>query len=195
MLLSNGAVAGALMGCKFGFKKLPEDLLNFPHKKWLDKKIEKFLVTIGLVDMQPQEENKEQEDDKMEIDDTVVNNVLPNTMEVIHSRNDVTNPPSDDVTNPLGDDVTNLPSDHVTNPSSDDFTNPPSDEVINPLGDDIINPPDDQTNSRNDTTDAPSDQVTSNDEATSDDINPMSNDVTSTPSDAVVNNTANDDGN
>lgn len=224
---TNGAVAGALMGCKFGFKKLPEDLLNFPHRKWLDKKIEKFLVTIGLVDMQPQEENKEQEDDKMEIDNVVAtdNNVLCNTMEVTHSRDDVTNPPSDDVTNPPSDvtnppsddvtnppsdvtnppsnDVTNPPSDHVTNPSSDDVTNPlsddvtnpPSDNVINPLGDDVTNPPNDHTSSRNDTTDAPSDHVTSNDEATSDDINAASNDVTSTPSDAVVGNTASDDGN
>ena len=52
IFLSNGAVAGAMMGCKFGFKKLPEDLLQFPHRKWLDRKVHQFLVTIGLTDQQ-----------------------------------------------------------------------------------------------------------------------------------------------
>lgn len=45
---SNGAVCGALMGCKFGFKALPDDLLQFPHRQWLDDQVEKFLKTIGL---------------------------------------------------------------------------------------------------------------------------------------------------
>ena len=47
-MYSNAAVCGALMGCRFGFKALPEDLLNFPHREWLDKKVELFLKTIGL---------------------------------------------------------------------------------------------------------------------------------------------------
>ena len=31
---SNGAVLGALMGCKFGFKALPQDLLQFKHRQY-----------------------------------------------------------------------------------------------------------------------------------------------------------------
>jgi len=60
MLLSNGAVAGAMMGCKFGFKKLPKDLLEFPHRKWLDRKVHQFLVTIGLDDQQQSEVDQQQ---------------------------------------------------------------------------------------------------------------------------------------
>jgi len=60
MLLSNGAVAGAMMGCKFGFKKLPEYLLEFPHRKWLDRKVHQFLVTIGLDDQQQSEVDQQQ---------------------------------------------------------------------------------------------------------------------------------------
>ena len=38
-LHSNGAVCGALMGCKFGFQALPQDLLNFPYRGWLDDQV------------------------------------------------------------------------------------------------------------------------------------------------------------
>jgi hypothetical protein len=37
-----------MMGCKLGFKALPEDLLKFPNREWLDKKVEAFLKTVGL---------------------------------------------------------------------------------------------------------------------------------------------------
>ena len=47
-LFSNGAVCGALVGCVVGFKSLPEDLLQFPHRDWLDKQVDNFLETIGL---------------------------------------------------------------------------------------------------------------------------------------------------
>ena len=62
MFLSNGAVAGAMMGCKFGFKKLPVDLLQFPHRSWLDRKVHQFLVTIGLADQQQSGGQDEKED-------------------------------------------------------------------------------------------------------------------------------------
>ena len=45
---SNAAVCGALMGCKLGFKSLPEDLLQFKHREWLDKKVDDFLKITGL---------------------------------------------------------------------------------------------------------------------------------------------------
>lgn len=45
---SNAAVCGALMGCKFGFGGLPQDLLHFPHREWLDQQVAQFLKTIGL---------------------------------------------------------------------------------------------------------------------------------------------------
>ncbi|PFX16366.1 uncharacterized protein LOC111342294 [Stylophora pistillata] len=48
---TNGAVAGALLGCKLGASKLPESWLNeLLHKKWLDEKIEKFLALLGLTE-------------------------------------------------------------------------------------------------------------------------------------------------
>ena len=45
---SNGAVCGALAGCVVGFKALPEDLLQFPHRDWLDQQVDTFLTTVGL---------------------------------------------------------------------------------------------------------------------------------------------------
>ena len=36
---SNGAVCGALMGCKFGYSGLPEGLLAFHHRAWLDTQV------------------------------------------------------------------------------------------------------------------------------------------------------------
>ena len=47
---SNAAVCGALTGCVVGFKSLPEDLLQFPHRAWLDQQVDSFLNTIGLKD-------------------------------------------------------------------------------------------------------------------------------------------------
>ena len=37
--ISNGAVCGALMGCKFGYSGLPEGLLAFQHRAWLDTQV------------------------------------------------------------------------------------------------------------------------------------------------------------
>ena len=48
ILCSNGAVCGGLAGCVVGFKALPEDLLQFPHRTWLDQQVDNFLTTIGL---------------------------------------------------------------------------------------------------------------------------------------------------
>lgn len=46
---TNGAVAGALLGCKLGASKLPESWLNnLLNKAWLDEKIERFLALLGL---------------------------------------------------------------------------------------------------------------------------------------------------
>ena len=45
---SSGAVCGALMGCKFGFKAHPQDLLQFKHRQWLDDRVDSLLRLIGL---------------------------------------------------------------------------------------------------------------------------------------------------
>ncbi|KAJ7375938.1 hypothetical protein OS493_037901 [Desmophyllum pertusum] len=48
---TNGAVAGALLGCKLGASKLPESWLSgLKHKKWLDVHIDNFLALLGLKD-------------------------------------------------------------------------------------------------------------------------------------------------
>ena len=47
---TNGAVCGALLGCAVGFSALPEDLLAFPDREWLDAQVERFLQVIGLGD-------------------------------------------------------------------------------------------------------------------------------------------------
>jgi ADP-ribosylglycohydrolase len=37
---TNGAVAGALLGCKLGVKKIPQSwVMGFCYKDWLDKQI------------------------------------------------------------------------------------------------------------------------------------------------------------
>jgi len=49
---SNGAVAGALLGCKIGYNKLPSDLLSkMKEKVWLDKKIDRYFDLLGLNDL------------------------------------------------------------------------------------------------------------------------------------------------
>jgi ADP-ribosylglycohydrolase len=46
---TNGAIAGALVGCRFGYSKLPRDWLDgLVNKKWLDQRVEKFLKLLGL---------------------------------------------------------------------------------------------------------------------------------------------------
>lgn len=46
---TNCAVAGALLGCKLGFKALPKDWLDgLKHKAWLDKKVAQLLELLGL---------------------------------------------------------------------------------------------------------------------------------------------------
>eukprot|EP01097_Dermamoeba_algensis_P007648 TRINITY_DN4891_c0_g1_i3.p1 TRINITY_DN4891_c0_g1~~TRINITY_DN4891_c0_g1_i3.p1 ORF type:complete len:246 (+),score=75.45 TRINITY_DN4891_c0_g1_i3:28-738(+) len=46
---TNGAVAGAVLGCKVGYSQLPQELLNkMPHKEWLDQKINKLLTLMSL---------------------------------------------------------------------------------------------------------------------------------------------------
>ncbi|ELT98348.1 hypothetical protein CAPTEDRAFT_158452 [Capitella teleta] len=45
---TNGAVAGALLGCKLGLKGLPRSWLkDLVHKEWLDKKIERYFNVIN----------------------------------------------------------------------------------------------------------------------------------------------------
>ena len=50
LVYSNAAVAGALVGCKLGFSSLPQDLLQFPHREWLDQRVDSFLEVTGLKD-------------------------------------------------------------------------------------------------------------------------------------------------
>lgn len=118
MLLSNGAVAGALMGCKFGFKNLPEDLLNFPHRKWLDRKVQQFLKTIGLIDEQPEDvPHREQKDDStMEhsgVDDLPTSVVTSDSIVVVPDSDHVTTPPT-------GDDVTTVEQENIQNKEQKD---------------------------------------------------------------------------
>jgi len=45
---TNGAVCGALLGCKLGYSQLPKDwLASLLHKKWLDRKVIAFLKFNG----------------------------------------------------------------------------------------------------------------------------------------------------
>jgi len=46
---TNGAVAGAVLGCKLGYSGLPSDWLNgLPHKDWLAEKAEALCGVLGL---------------------------------------------------------------------------------------------------------------------------------------------------
>eukprot|EP00117_Sycon_ciliatum_P018021 scpid43169/ scgid16793/ Uncharacterized protein MJ1187 len=48
---SNGAVCGALLGCKYGYSGLPKDLLEgLVYHDWLDDWVDKFLAMLGLAD-------------------------------------------------------------------------------------------------------------------------------------------------
>ena len=206
MLLSNGAVAGALMGCKFGFKKLPEDLLNFPHRKWLDRKIQQFLVTIGLADEQQVGlESKGQKDDVLkeeEMDHSAShkgNTLVPSsdTTQVSHPSiaDDVVitppsgdvdmrpaKPPDDNVTNP--DDVTTTPDDVTT--TTDDVTTTPDD--VTTTTDDVTTTTDDVTTTPNDVTTTPNDVTTTPNDVTTttDDVTTTPNDVTTTTDDVIT---------
>eukprot|EP00026_Physarum_polycephalum_P003546 Phypoly_transcript_03559.p1 GENE.Phypoly_transcript_03559~~Phypoly_transcript_03559.p1 ORF type:complete len:574 (+),score=104.59 Phypoly_transcript_03559:204-1724(+) len=47
---TNGAVCGALMGCRIGYNALPHEwLAALPNKKWLDKKVVQFLRLSDLI--------------------------------------------------------------------------------------------------------------------------------------------------
>lgn len=41
-------MCGALLGCKVGFSGLPDDLLQFKHRQWLDNQVDQFLAVLGL---------------------------------------------------------------------------------------------------------------------------------------------------
>eukprot|EP01118_Nematostelium_gracile_P009459 TRINITY_DN3195_c0_g1_i1.p1 TRINITY_DN3195_c0_g1~~TRINITY_DN3195_c0_g1_i1.p1 ORF type:complete len:389 (+),score=112.46 TRINITY_DN3195_c0_g1_i1:59-1225(+) len=50
---TNAAVAGALLGCKLGYKNLPSDWLEgLKEKKWLDQKVDSLLNLLGLSEQQ-----------------------------------------------------------------------------------------------------------------------------------------------
>jgi ADP-ribosylglycohydrolase len=46
---TNGIVAGSLLGCKLGYSKLPKEWLDdLLEKEWLECKVSKLLVMMGL---------------------------------------------------------------------------------------------------------------------------------------------------
>jgi len=46
---TNASVAGALLGCKFGFSQLPQDwLMGLHQKEWLNEKVDRLLGLLGL---------------------------------------------------------------------------------------------------------------------------------------------------
>ena len=46
---TNAVVAGALLGCKLGYEKLPKEWLNdLLEKEWLEFRVNKLLVMMGL---------------------------------------------------------------------------------------------------------------------------------------------------
>lgn len=48
---TNAAVAGALLGCKVGYKNLPRVWLDaLKEKDWLERKVQRLLGLMGLVD-------------------------------------------------------------------------------------------------------------------------------------------------
>ena len=160
MLFSNGAVAGALMGCKFGYKNLPEDLLNFPHRKWLDRKVHQFLKAIGLVEEQQHESDPHIEKLKEDTDGG------DNDMDTSESPSDDVTAASNDVTR-ANDDVTrandeqedshdkekmtdNLHTGAIASTGAPDTippsTNPPTDVTSDDIiTDDVISPSGDHT--------------------------------------------------
>jgi len=47
---TNGAVFGAMLGCKLGYSQLPKEwLVALPNRKWLDNKVVEFLKLIELI--------------------------------------------------------------------------------------------------------------------------------------------------
>jgi ADP-ribosylglycohydrolase len=45
----NGAVAGALLGCRHGFSQLPQEwITQMPHVSWLKAQVQKVLFMLGL---------------------------------------------------------------------------------------------------------------------------------------------------
>ena len=50
---TNGAVAGALLGCKLGYDQLPKDWLDgLLEKEWLTYRVDQFLVLLGIQNVQ-----------------------------------------------------------------------------------------------------------------------------------------------
>ncbi|GAM23050.1 hypothetical protein SAMD00019534_062250 [Acytostelium subglobosum LB1] len=46
---TNGAVCGAMIGCKIGYSQLPKDMLDaLPNKKWLDNLVVQFINKVVL---------------------------------------------------------------------------------------------------------------------------------------------------
>lgn len=46
---TNAAVAGALLGCRLGFSRLPEDWIRgMPYSLWLEAHVQKLLLMLGL---------------------------------------------------------------------------------------------------------------------------------------------------
>jgi len=46
---TNGAVVGALLGCRLGFSQLPEDWIRgMPYSSWLEAHVQQLLLVLGL---------------------------------------------------------------------------------------------------------------------------------------------------
>jgi len=48
---TNGAVAGAMLGCLVGYERLDEEWKGeLLHREWLEKKVDNLLILMGLKD-------------------------------------------------------------------------------------------------------------------------------------------------